>query len=91
MRTYYIIEKNGYRRGVKGRAVQVHKDFKTFYMVEKDRYIVRDQASGFIFAEGMHLFEARLAAADFIRLLGVEEISMRINKILMESGPRKGG
>lgn len=86
MKTYYLVEKNGYRTAVKGLAVLVHSEFKTFYRAENDVYVVRCQRTGFEFARGLTVKGARENARAYIKAVGVEEIEKEIKVLIKKHG-----
>lgn len=86
MKTYYLVEKSGYRVGVEGQAVLVHYAFKTFYHKENDIYVIRCRKTGFEFARGLTLKGARTNAREVIVHRGVEVIENEIETLIKKQG-----
>jgi len=91
LKTYYLVEKDGYRTGVQGRAVQVHEKFETFYYVKNSQYIIRCVRTGYLFGWGERLKEAKQEAMEHIKGSGVGAIKYEIRKLIKNQGPGEGG
>ena len=91
METYYIIDDGGYKICVKGRAVQVHRMFKTFYHLKNNNYIVLCQESGIVFGSGDTLSEAKETARRWIKNCGIACVQHKIKMAVKFYGPEPGG
>jgi len=82
LKTYYIIEEGGYRKGVQGRAVTLHLDFYMFWHKKNNRYFICCRRSGYVFGQGDTLGEAKRDTLYHINRSGVEPTKWRIKKII---------
>jgi len=91
LKTYYLVEENGYRAGVKGRAVTLHLDFYMFWYKKNNRYFICCRKSGYVFGQGDTLGEAKRDTLYRIKRSGVEPTKWMIRKLIKRQGPGKGG